>query len=185
MLNFGVWGNGTAHSYLRWRALPVRRKLDHVFYMAVGKIRRHKVLRAMRELLRHWQTEVEADGGVFHVVLTPERGFWFDAIWQDVGALSRGARGARPSQEGALSREAAREAPALDLLQCFKASVPDFRWGDWQFANDPHWTSAANMVAATCLYRHLERVVSRRLWSVRIDFAEVERARRRATMPLD
>ena len=36
VLNFGVWGNGTAHSYLRWRALPMRRKLDHVFYMAVG-----------------------------------------------------------------------------------------------------------------------------------------------------
>lgn len=29
----------------------------------------------------------------------------------------------------------------------------------WQFVNDPHWTPAANMVAATCLYRHLERAL--------------------------
>ena len=209
VLNFGVWGTGTGRSYLRWRALPMRRALDHVFYMAVGndfrelrmalgsgmvrlgesgelleggppltpawkrllarshmtylvldawrrfdvrpdpgepgsggvRFRRPEMLRVMRALVRRWKAEVEADGGVFHVALTPERGFWFDAIARDA------------AQEPLVG------AGVVDLLECFKAAVPDFRWGDWQFVNDPHWTPAANMVAATCLYRHLERAL--------------------------
>ena len=37
VLNFGVWGYGTGLSYLRWRFLPVRREIDHVFYMVLYK----------------------------------------------------------------------------------------------------------------------------------------------------
>ena len=33
VLNFGVRGTGTGRAYLRWRGLPVRRQLAHVFYM--------------------------------------------------------------------------------------------------------------------------------------------------------
>ena len=47
----------------------------------------------------------------------------------------------------------------MDLLECFEASVHGYRYDDWRFANDAHWTPAANMVAATCLYRHLERAL--------------------------
>ena len=210
VLNFGVWGAGTGRSYLRWRSLPARRELDHVFYMATNndfrelrealgsglvrlgesgelleggppltpawkrllarshmtylvldawrrfdvrpdpgepgsggvRFRRPEMLRVMRALVRRWKAEVEADGGAFHVVLTPGREFWFDAI----------ARDAAPESS-------AGSAGVVDLLECFKATVPDFRWGDWQFVNDPHWTPAANMLAATCLYRHLERAL--------------------------
>ena len=35
VLNFGAWGWGPGRSYLRWRTLPVRRELAHVFYLVV------------------------------------------------------------------------------------------------------------------------------------------------------
>ena len=212
VLNFGHLGWGLGREYLRWRDMPLRRQLNHVFYLSyyndladlawatrVGIVRLDESgevleggtyrtpawkrflsrwhltylgidvwlrLAAGRnapdsaeqgvkpqrvgegigredvpvevvfdKLLRRWQREVEADGGVFHVVILPARahgGFW------------------------ATKTDLLAEFNVVDLRHCFRALIPDFRKRDWRFANDPHWNPAANMVAATCFYRHLE-----------------------------
>jgi len=102
-----------------------------------------EALRVFRELVRRWKGEVEADGGVFHVVLLPNP----PAGW---GTATEGRQWFR--EEAALPPEL----DVLDLHECFAAAVPGFDYRDWRFANDLHWNPAANMVAATCLYRYLE-----------------------------
>lgn len=89
-----------------------------------------------RKLLRRWQREVAAAGGVFHVVRFPD-----------------------PADGGFLREEAdlLAEFNVLDLRHCFRAAIPGFNYRDWRFDNDPHWNAAANMVAATCFYRYLEQ----------------------------
>ena len=245
VLNFGAWGWGPGRSYLRWRTLPVRRELAHVFYLVVdndlddlknaidagvvrigasGEIwdggpprtpawkrvlarshltylaldawqrvvkppagrpetdaarRRRRDLRLLhdetwpvfrrtvrhaerleservkrgeasrlvydetwpvfRELVRRWKREVEADGGAFHVALMPKD-----------GSLYRLVRG-----DAALRAEIR----LVDLRECFEETVPGFGYEDWRFVNDPHWSPAGNMVAATCFYRYLEDVL--------------------------
>ena len=42
------------------------------------------------------------------------------------------------------------------MRECFREAVPGFEYADWRFVNDPHWSPAGNMMAASCLYRHLE-----------------------------
>ena len=89
-----------------------------------------------RELVRRWQREVEADGGRFHMVLMPKS-----------SGLYRRIRG-----DAALRAEV----DLIDLRECFHEAVPGFEYADWRFVNDPHWSPAGNMMAASCLYRHLE-----------------------------
>ena len=199
VLNFGVWGWGPGRLYLRWRSLPVRRKLARVFYMAVdndlddlrnsidakvvvveesGEIRgapplprtpawkrllarshlTYLVVDAWRRLageataapvlssdetwpvfralMRRWQREVEADGGTFHMVLMPKDAVLYRWIRDDAALRA--------------------EVGVVDLRECFREVVPGFDYADWRFVNDTHWNPAGNMVAASCLYRHLE-----------------------------
>ena len=212
VLNFGHYDWGPGREYLRWRDMPLRRQLNHVFYLSydndlddlawatrVGIVRLDESgevleggtyrtpawkrflsrwhltylgidvwrrLAAGRnapdsaeqgvkpqrvgegigredvpvevvfgKLLRRWQREVEADGGVFHVVIFPD-----------------------PADGGFLGYQTdlLAEFNVVDLRHCFRAAIPNFNYRDWRFANDLHWNPAANMVAATCLYRHLE-----------------------------
>ena len=213
VLSFGTAAWGPARSYLRWRHLPVRGKLAHVFYtvngndldelrlaLEGGMVRRGEsgemlpgrpaptpawqrvvarthlswlavdawrrlaarwpetglerarsdgvelglveALGIFRDVLWRWKTEVEADGGVFHIVVLPNPPGGWD----------------RPT-DGHLWIPPLRERlgfGVFDLAACFAAAVPGFDYRDFRFANDRHWNPAANMVAATCLYRHLE-----------------------------
>lgn len=93
---------------------------------------------AFGKLLRRWKREVEADGGTFHVAVLPDPGGtpWFHE-----------------------NRELSADLDVLDMLDCFAAAVPGFDYQDWRFSNNPHWNPAANMLAATCLYRYLEDVL--------------------------
>ena len=93
-----------------------------------------------RALMRRWQREVEADGGAFHMVLMPKE--------------DGGASGLYPMIRGDAALRA--EVGFVDLLECFREAVPGFDFADWRFVNDPHWNPAGNMMAASCLYRHLE-----------------------------
>ena len=85
-----------------------------------------------REILLAWRTEVEANGGAFHVVLLPLPGTaqQFNGVdWPT--SLS-----------------------VLDLAPCFQDAFSDET--AWRFQTDAHWNEAGNMVAADCLYRFLE-----------------------------
>ena len=205
VLNFGVRGTGTGRAYLRWRGLPVRRELAHVFYMvssndlgdlgkairagivrlgeagdvlaggpqptppwkrllarlhltylaidawhrvaadesgrarvaAPAEVSRAEVRSVFRDLVRRWKREVEADGAVFHVVVVPDP---FD--------------GGDFADETELRAELGLQTMLDDCLQAAGSARRD-----WRFARDPHWSPAANMVAATCLYRYLEDVI--------------------------
>ena len=97
---------------------------------------RDQLWSVFRELVRRWQREVEADGGRFHMVLMPKR-----------SGLDRLIHG-----DAALRAEV----DLIDLRACFREAVPGFEYADWRFVNDPHWSPAGNMMAASCLYRHLE-----------------------------
>ena len=98
-----------------------------------AKFSGREALVLMHKLLRRWKREVEADGGTFHVAVLPDPDMrWF--------------RGSESSAEFGV----------FDMLDCFEAAVPGFDYRDWRFNTDSHWNPAANMVAATCLYRYLE-----------------------------
>ena len=92
---------------------------------------------AMDGLLRMWRQEVEANGGAFHVVLlpTPDGDRWF----RETKALASW--------------------DVVDLAECFDERIPNYSYADWRFEADWHWNEAGNMVAAHCLYRHLEGIL--------------------------
>ena len=94
-------------------------------------------LAAMDGLLRMWRQEVEANGGAFHVVLlpTPDGDRWFRKT------------------------EALASWDVVDLAECFDERIPNYSYADWRFEADWHWNEAGNMVAAHCLYRHLEGIL--------------------------
>ena len=119
-----------------WRRIAAKLPWDQSTTDAKYSARQGLV--AMRKLLRRWKREVEADGGTFHVAVLPDPGGtpWFRE-----------------------NRELSADLDILDMLDCFAAAVPGFDYQDWRFSNDPHWNPAANMLAATCLYRYLEDVL--------------------------
>ena len=95
---------------------------------------------AVRKLVLRWKREVEAGGGRFHVVLLPSRDDQWMFSTLGLSVLDD-------------------DLDVFDLLDCFQAHIPDYKIGDWMLRNDPHWNSAANMIAASCLYRYLEDVL--------------------------
>lgn len=213
VLNFGMEGTGIGVQYTRYRELPFKQRLRHVFYVQVwndyedlqgnagwslhqsGRLVQHKrapprawtrfigrlhitylaldvwhrrrphdavlsdanaqalfaddapglLLRdavAIRDdevralfaaLLLQWRHEVEANGGSFHIVRVPVR--------HDDLHLA-------PRERSPWA--------VVDLRECFRQAIPDFRYEDWRYERDIHWNEAGNMVAAHCLYRHLE-----------------------------
>ena len=92
------------------------------------------VVVVFRSLLRTWQQMVQERGGRFVVAILP-----------------------RPVED----RMAAMIPPEIDtinLFECFNEHVAGYRYApDWRFVNDAHWNEQANMLAAVCLYRFLER----------------------------
>ena len=112
-----------------------------------GHLPREEAKPVFLELVRRWKREVEADGAAFHFVLLPNP--------MDGGGWLSGAGG---GWVHALREDAALrgELGIFDLRECFEDAIPSYRYEDWSFANDPHWNSAANMLAAACLYRYLE-----------------------------
>ena len=90
-----------------------------------------------QSLLRTWQQMVQERGGRFVVAILP-----------------------KPAE----NRMAAMIPPEIDtvnLFECFNEHVAGYRYTpDWRFVNDSHWNEQANMLAAVCLYRFLERELS-------------------------
>lgn len=86
-------------------------------------------------ILARWRQEVEHSGGAFHLVLLPDR----------------------DPRDELIRAELPADLNVLDLHSCFTKEIPDYDYNDWRFRSDGHWNEAANMVAAHCLYRHLER----------------------------
>ena len=109
------------------------------------ELSRDKAQLVFRDLMLRWNGEVKESGGVFHLVLLPNPPGGFGA------ALS--PAWLRLVRNDADLRSKVR---FFDLAACFDATVPDFDYGDWRFENNPHWSPAGTMVAATCLYRYLE-----------------------------
>ena len=92
------------------------------------------IVLVFQSLLRTWQQMVQERGGRFVVAILP-----------------------RPTE----NRMAAMIPPEIDtvnLFECFNEHVAGYRYApDWRFVNDWHWNEQANMLAAVCLYRFLER----------------------------
>ena len=120
--------------HLTYLALDVWRRLDVESVQFFNSMGHAKALAAFEFILRRWRREVEAGGGAFHVVLlpTPEGDRWFRRL------------------------ESPSSWQMADLPRCFHEAIPGFDYADWRFVNDFHWNEAANMMAARCLYRHLE-----------------------------
>ena len=106
---------------------------------ADAQLEADEVSDAFRKVVLRWKREVETGGGRFHVVLGPgshQRLFaktGLTVLYDDLGLH-------------------------VDLFDCFNTNIPNYeiQQRDWRFVNDPHWNPAANMVAAHCLYHHLE-----------------------------
>ena len=186
VLNFGVRGTGTGRAYLRWRGLPARRQLAHVFYMVssndlgdLGKAIRAGIVRLgeagdvlaggpqptppwKRLLARLHLTYLAIDA--WHRVAADESG---------------GARVAAPAEVYPL-RPADLPAAAPGYANL------DFAWeGKGALADGDCRVSAALPdfpIAFLRTGQYRGGILPRRLWNARIDFAEVERARR-ATAP--
>ena len=82
-------------------------------------------------LLLQWQKEVEADGGVFHVVVIP-----------------------RTDHEFMIPRFD-RRLNVIDLLPIFSRMLPGYEYEKIEFKNDGHWDEFGNMLAAVALYQDL------------------------------
>ena len=133
-----------------WQRLALDRPADDFGRRPSGladksELSRDKAMLVFRDLLLRWNREVQEEGGVFHLVLLPNPPGGFGTGLS--GAWLRGLR-----DDSALRAEIG----FFDLTACFDATIPDFAYGDWRFDNDPHWSPAGTMVAATCLYRYLE-----------------------------
>lgn len=99
-------------------------------------------------LLLQWQKEVEADGGVFHVVVIP-----------------------RPDHQFMIPRFDQR-LHVIDLLPIFSRMLPGYDYEKIEFQNDGHWDEFGNMLAAVALYQDLaERSSVEKLSADNIDAA--------------
>ena len=151
-----AWKRLLARSHLAylaidaWRRLTARDPMGRSGRGAIGGgdtlradqgISEDRTLRVFVALLRRWRAEVEANGGTFHVVLLPNppNGWGANATLGNVWLPKLRERVA-----------------VLDLPECFQELAPGSDYRQWRFVNDPHWNPVANMMAATCLYRHLE-----------------------------
>jgi hypothetical protein len=85
----------------------------------------------LNALLLQWQSEVEADGGVFHVVVIPRPDHHF-MLAQFDGRLR-----------------------ILDLFPVFSRMLPDYDYTKIKFHNDDHWDELGNLLAAVALYQDL------------------------------
>ena len=86
----------------------------------------------MNAILDEWRYEVEKNGGVFHIVILPNK-----AAHNIVAHLSE-------------------EVTILDLYEIFTAEFPDYSWGDVTFTNDGHWAKLGNMYAAIAIKQYLQ-----------------------------
>ena len=129
----------------RWPAVLSRLHLTYLLLEAwqrPGLARWRSGLPSVREgravfhaVLTRWRQEVERSGGAFHLVLLPDL----------------------DPRDELIRAELPAELDVLDLHSCFAKEITDYDYDDWRFRHDGHWNEGANMVAAHCLYRHLER----------------------------
>ena len=135
---FSPWLRALSRLHLTYLALDVWQRLG-LDDLTPGYLHMSEpdALAAMDSLLRMWRQEVEANGGVFHVVLLP---------------LPDGDRWFRKT-------DALASWDVVDLGECFDERIANYDYDDWHFEADWHWNEAGNMVAAHCLYRHLEGIL--------------------------
>ncbi len=86
-------------------------------------------------LLRTWQQRVRERGGRFVVAILP-----------------------RSLDDRMAAATIPPEIDRVNLFECFNEQVAGYSYApDWRFVDDTHWNERANMLAAVCLYRFLER----------------------------
>ena len=155
-LHTPAWKRTLAHLHLTYLAIdawqravsawPANRSRDELVDSPdEGQPSSQDDLTMFRDLVGRWKREVEAHGAAFHVVLLPNPVVGFGGRQRNEWLRSLRADSAFATEIG-----------YLDLAKCFEIEIPGFDYRDWSFDNDPHWNPAANMVAATCLYRYLE-----------------------------
>ena len=93
------------------------------------------VVLVFQSLLRTWQQMVQERSGRFVVAILP-----------------------RPAEDRMAAAMIPPEIDTVNLFECFNEHVAEYSYApDWRFVNDWHWNEQANMLAAVCLYRFLER----------------------------
>ena len=106
-----------------------------------------------QSLLRTWQQMVQERGGRFVVAILP-----------------------RPLDDRMAAATIPPEVDTASLFECFNEHVAGYRYTpDWRFVNDAHWNEQANMLAAVCLYRLLERELNLPVRSIDELFEQLHR----------
>ena len=140
------WKRLIAHWHLTYLAIDAWKRLASPSPTADGRERSNngdkrlalqETGAAFRKVVLMWKREVEAHGGRFHMAVGPRAS---EGLFAEAGLSAFYD-----------------ELDPFDLLACFNNEHPDWKTREWRFANNPHWNPAANMVAAHCLYRYLER----------------------------
>ena len=91
-----------------------------------------KSIAIFQSLLRQWAEDAEGHGGKFFVVLLPREG------------------------EHKASSLIASDINVINLYELFDNGIDNYDYIDWRFKKDRHWNEAANMLAATYLYKFME-----------------------------
>ena len=110
---------------------PDARRMPFATASTTGDARLDGSIGLLNALLLQWQTEVEAAGGVFHVVVIP-----------------------RPDHHFMLA-QFDRRLRILDLFPPFSRMLPGFDYAKIKFHNDGHWDELGNLLAAVALYQDL------------------------------
>ena len=152
-----AWKRMLAHLHITYVAVDAWQRTSLVDRLGSGsnrlpgddRLSHDDLILMFHDIVRRWKSEVEAHGAAFHLVLLPNpiEGF---------GGAMRNEWLRKLRSDATFATEIG----FFDLAKCFQTEIPDFDYRDWRFDNDPHWNSAANMVAATCLYRYLEGPLS-------------------------
>ncbi len=86
----------------------------------------------MNTILDQWRSEVEENGGVFHIIILPNR------------------------EAHNIAAHFSKELTILDLYEVFTDEIKDYKWREMTFKNDGHWAEIGNMYAAIAIKQYLK-----------------------------
>ena len=143
------WKRVLAHLHITYLAVDAWQRVRSDGAPGEGQLSHDDLILMFHDVVRRWKSEVEAHGAAFHVVLLPNPIEGFGGAMRNEWLRTLRSDAAFATEIG-----------FFDLAQCFQTEIPGFHYRDWRFDKNPHWNSAANMVAATCLYRYLADALS-------------------------